>query len=160
MRPLPASSPVPRFCLVLVSFFFVFGFQFSAVCRVTPSQSVTSFRARLTLGSGIFWNLQADGLQSVLGKCLATLLKYCFHPIPFLSKSLISHMLELLTVSHTSLTLFCFFFSLFCLCFSSTFSISLCFSVKLTFYPINCQTPLRTQHQIKGFLVAEAKASA
>ena len=47
---------------------------------------------------------------SVLANVWPILLKYCFHPIPFLSKSLISYMLELLTVTHISLTLFSVFF--------------------------------------------------
>ena len=82
-------------------------------------------------GSSVHGILQARVLEwaaSAFSNVWLILLKYCFYPIPFLSRSLITYMLELFTVSHIPFTLFSFFFHSFCLCFSSTFSIILFFS--------------------------------
>ena len=105
---MPASSPVSRFCLVFVSFFFVFGFQFSAVCHDVPK---CDFFVSVLLGvqgsSGICRLMVCISF----GKCLANTPQILLPSYPFpLQVSDQLHVRASHCNSYIFNPLFCFFF--------------------------------------------------
>lgn len=107
-RPLPASSPVPRFCLVLVSFFFCL--WFSVFSSLPWRSSVWLLCICLTWGSGIFWICRLMVCIS-FGKCLANFSQILLpsYPLP-LQVSDQLHVRASHCISYIFNPLFCFFF--------------------------------------------------